>query len=165
VLKEGARAPKKAIRFATDRKSGNLRLHRVTGRSTSFTLMCGSYGLRGGFFAWAPSRERSERERQNESLAGKNPNGPHRKPRHLWQPPGAPGATQPGSSGWKASRGASHARARHQARCHDPLHEPCLQRYFGAIPNQARFRAQAARQVWSAMSLPKVGAIYSTSRW
>ena len=65
----GARAAKKSHPVCFGSKAEIFEFIEVNRAEHSITLMCRVYGVtRAGFYAWR-SRERSERERQNEGLA------------------------------------------------------------------------------------------------
>jgi putative transposase len=125
--------------------------------------MCRVYGVtRAGFYAWR-SRERSERERQNESLAGEI-RAVHSQSRGTY---GSPRVHQ-------ALRGRGHRVGKHRVarlmRAHGikarvatiRYTSPGLQRHYGAIPNQQfDLQLQRADQVWVGdITYLKVGSIY-----
>ena len=100
---------------------------------------------------------------RTKSLAGEIRAVHSRKPRHLRQPSRAPGAARTRPPRWQASRGAPHARARHQGpRGHHPLHQPGPAALLRRDPEPAaRSAARAADQVWVGdITYLKVGAIY-----
>jgi transposase InsO family protein len=125
--------------------------------------MCRVYGVtRAGFYAWR-SRERSERERQNEALAGEI-RAVHAESRGIY---GSPRVHQ-------ALRGRGHRVGKHRVarlmRAHGikarvatiRYTSPGLQRYFGAIPNQQLdLELERRDQVWVGdITYLKVGSIY-----
>jgi len=125
--------------------------------------MCRVYGVtRAGFYAWR-SRERSERERQNEALAGEI-RAVHAESRGTY---GSPRVHQ-------VLRRRGHRIGKHrvarlmrthgiQARVATIRYtSPSLQRYFGAIPNQQLdLQLERPDQVWVGdITYLKVGSIY-----
>jgi transposase InsO family protein len=126
--------------------------------------MCRVYGVtRAGFYAWR-SRERSERERQNETLAAEI-RLVHAQSRSTY---GSPRVHQ-------VLRSRGHRIGKHRVarlmRAHGikarvatiRYTSPSLQRYYGAIPNQQLdLELQRPDQVW--VGYLKVGAA-STATW
>jgi len=127
------------------------------------TLMCRVYGVtRAGFYAWR-SRERSERERQNEALSTQI-RTVHAESRGTY---GSPRVHQ-------ALRQRGHCVGKHRVarlmRAHGikarvatiRYTNPGLQRYFGSIPNrQLDLELKAPDQVWVGdITYLKVGGIY-----
>jgi putative transposase len=125
--------------------------------------MCRVYGVtRAGFYAWR-SRERSERERQNESLAGEI-RAVHSQSRGTY---GSPRVHQ-------ALRGRGHRVGKHRVarlmRAHGikarvatiRYTSPGLQRHYIAIPNrQFDLELERTDQVWVGdITYLKVGSIY-----
>jgi transposase InsO family protein len=125
--------------------------------------MCRVYGVtRAGFYAWR-SRERSERERQNEVLA-EHIRSVHGESRGIY---GSPRVHQ-------ALRSRGHCVGKHRVarlmRAHGikarvakiRYTSPGLQRYFGSIPNQQLdLDLQTRDQVWVAdITYLKVGEVY-----
>ena len=125
--------------------------------------MCRVYGVtRAGYYAWR-SRERSERERQNESLAGEI-RAVHSESRGTY---GSPRVHQ-------ALRGRGHRVGKHRVarlmRAHGikarvatiRYTSPGLQRHYTAIPNQQfDLELERADQVWVGdITYLKVGSIY-----
>ena len=125
--------------------------------------MCRVYGVtRAGFYAWR-SRERSERERQNEALAGEI-RAVHAESRGIY---GSPRIHQ-------ALRSRGHRVGKHRVARLMRKHaikarvatlrytSPSIQRFFGAIPNQQLdLELERPNQVWVGdITYLKVGAIY-----
>jgi putative transposase len=125
--------------------------------------MCRVYGVtRAGFYAWR-SRERSERERQNEALSSEI-RSVHAESRGTY---GSPRVHQ-------VLRRRGHRVGKHRVarlmRAHGikarvatiRYTSPSLQRYFGAIPNQQLdLELKRPDQVWVGdITYLKVGAIY-----
>ena len=125
--------------------------------------MCRVYGVtRAGFYAWR-SRERSERERQNEALAGEI-RAVHAESRGIY---GSPRVHQ-------ALRSRGHRVGKHRVarlmRAHGikarvatiRYTSPSLQRYFGAIPNRSLdLELERPDQVWVGdITYLKGGTIY-----
>jgi transposase InsO family protein len=125
--------------------------------------MCRVYGVtRAGFYAWR-SRERSERERQNESLAGQI-RAVHSESRGTYGSPRVHRALR-----GRGQRVGKHRVARlmraHGIRARVATiryTSPGMQRYFGAIPNQSLdLHLKGPDQVWVGdVTYLKVGAIY-----
>jgi len=125
--------------------------------------MCRVYGVtRAGFYAWR-SRERSERERQNEALAGEI-RAVHTESRGTY---GSPRVHQ-------ALRSRGHRVGKHRVARLMRTHgikarvatirytSPGMQRYFGSIPNQSLdLELERPDQVWVGdITYLKVGAVY-----
>jgi putative transposase len=125
--------------------------------------MCRLYGVtRAGFYAWR-SRERSERERQNETLAAEI-RSVHAESRGTY---GSPRVHQ-------VLRRRGHCVGKHRVarlmRAHGikarvatiRYTSPSLQRYFGSIPNQSLdLELSRPDQVWVGdITYLKVGSIY-----
>jgi len=129
VLKEEHELLKKAIRFASDRK-GDLRIIEVNRQSTTY-VMCGCMELQEPVLRLALG-ERSERERRTRRWPRRS-SGSHRER-------GPMAATVYQALRQRALRGKhrSHASCAgmHQARVHDPLHEPWPAALLRSIPNQ-----------------------------
>ena len=125
--------------------------------------MCRVYGVtRAGYYAWR-SRERSERERQNEALAAEI-RAVHAESRGTY---GSPRVHQ-------VLRRQGHCVGKHRVarlmRAHGikarvatiRYTNPSLQRYFGSIPNQSlELELSRTDQVWVGdITYLKVGSIY-----
>ena len=125
--------------------------------------MCRVYGVtRAGYYAWR-SRERSERERQNEALADRDP-CVHTESRGTYGSPRV----------HRALRRKGHCVGKHRVarlmRAHGikarvatiRYTSPGLQRYFGSIPNQQLdLQLKTPDQVWVGdITYLKVGGIY-----
>jgi putative transposase len=125
--------------------------------------MCRVYGVtRAGYYAWR-SRERSERERQNETLTAQI-RAVHQESRGIYGSPRVHRELRKRGHGvGQAPRSAPHARSQHQGTCgHDSLHEPWHAALLGSIPNrQLDLELKTADQVWVGdITYLKVGGIY-----
>ncbi len=127
------------------------------------TLMCRVYGVtRAGFYAWR-SRERSERERQNEALADQI-RTVHTESRGTY---GSPRVHQ-------ALKRKGHCVGKHRVARLMRVHgikarvatirytSPGMQRHYGSIPNeQLDMKLESLDQVWVGdITYLKVGGIY-----
>jgi putative transposase len=125
--------------------------------------MCRVYGVtRAGFYAWR-SRERSERERQNEALAAEI-RAVHAESRSTYGSPRVHRALRQ-----RGHRVGKHRVARLMRRHSIKARvatirytSPSLQRYYGAIPNQQLdLELERPDQVWVGdITYLKVGTIY-----
>jgi len=127
------------------------------------TLMCRVYGVtRAGFYAWR-SRERSERERQNEALSTQI-RTVHAESRGTYGSPRVHQALRQRGYCVGKHRVARLMRAQGiKARVATIRYtNPGLQRYFGSIPNRQLDRElKAPDQVWVGdITYLKVGGIY-----
>jgi transposase InsO family protein len=126
------------------------------------TLMCRVYGVtRAGFYAWR-SRERSERERQNETLAAQI-RTVHLESRGIYGSPRV----------HRALKGQGHCVGKHRVarlRAHGikarvatiRYTSPGMQRHYASIPNvQLDLALKSSDQVWVGdITYLKVGSIY-----
>jgi len=125
--------------------------------------MCRVYGVtRAGYYAWR-SRERSERERQNETLAAQI-RAVHQESRGIYGSPRIHRELRKRGHGVGKHRVARLMRAhRIKARVATIRYtSPSIQRFFGSIPNkQLDLELKAADQVWVGdITYLKVGDIY-----
>jgi transposase InsO family protein len=125
--------------------------------------MCRVYGVtRAGFYAWR-SRERSERERQNEILTA-HIRAVHQESRGIYGSPRVHRELRQRGHGVGKHRVARLMRAhRIKARVATIRYtSPGMQRYFGSIPNQQLdVELQTRDQVWVGdITYLKVGDIY-----
>jgi hypothetical protein len=127
------------------------------------TMMCRLYGVtRAGYYAWR-SRERSERERQNEALAAQI-RAVHAESRGIYGSPRVHRALRKRGHRVGKNRVARLMR-RHgiKARVATMRHtSPGMQRYFGSVLNeQLDLELKGPDQVWVGdITYLKIGAVY-----